>query len=66
MCVSIYTIKCNMQHLNNYFNKFKVDDSIHVKMLIIQEMWKNSINHPTIIVKYLVACVLVYYNKCKM
>jgi len=55
-----------MQHLNNYFNKLKVDDSIHVKMLIVQEMWKNSINHSTIIVKYLVAYVLVYYNKCKM
>jgi uncharacterized protein YvpB len=34
MFVSMYTSKCNMQHLNNGFNKFKVDDSIHVKMLI--------------------------------
>jgi hypothetical protein len=38
MDVLIYINKCNMQHLNNGFNKFKVDDSIHVKMLIIQEM----------------------------
>jgi hypothetical protein len=34
MCVSIYTSKCNMQCLNNGFNKFKVDDSTHVKILI--------------------------------
>jgi hypothetical protein len=32
MCVSIYTNKCNMQHLNNDFNKFKVDDSTHAMM----------------------------------
>jgi hypothetical protein len=35
MCVLIYTNKCNMQHLNSGFNKFKVDDLIHVKMLIV-------------------------------
>jgi hypothetical protein len=52
MCVSIYISKCNMQHLNNDFNKFKVDDSTHVKMLIIQEMWENSLNHSNIITKY--------------
>ncbi len=32
MCVSIYINKCNMQHLNNGFNKFKVDDSTHATM----------------------------------
>jgi hypothetical protein len=49
------------------FNKLKVDDLNHVqKMLIIQEIWKKSINHSNVIVKYWVACVLVYYNKCKM
>jgi hypothetical protein len=42
---NIYTNKCNMQHLNNGFNKFKVDDLTHVKMLIVQEMWKNSPNY---------------------
>jgi hypothetical protein len=26
---------CNMQHLNNGFNKFKMDETTHVKMLII-------------------------------
>ncbi len=31
ICVSIYTNKCNMQCLNNGFNKFKVDDLIHIK-----------------------------------
>jgi hypothetical protein len=34
----IYTNKCNKQHLNNGFNKFKMDDSITVKILIVQEM----------------------------
>ncbi len=38
MCVSIYTNKYNMQHLNNGFNDFKVNDSTHVKMLIILEI----------------------------
>jgi hypothetical protein len=38
MCVSIYIIKCNIQHLNNSFDKFKVNDSTHVQMLIIQKI----------------------------
>jgi hypothetical protein len=38
MCVSIYINKCNMQRLNNGFNEFKVDDSTHVKMLIVQKI----------------------------
>jgi hypothetical protein len=66
MCVSIYTNKCNMQHLNNSFSKFKMDDSTHVKMLIVQKMWKISLNHSNIIAKHWVACVSIYYNKCKM
>jgi len=41
VCVSIYTSKCNMQCLNNGFNKLKVDDLTHVKMLTNQEMWKK-------------------------
>jgi hypothetical protein len=60
MCVSIYINKCNMQCWNSGFNKLKVDDSIHVNMLIVQEMWKFSLNHSCVIVKYLVTCVLVY------
>jgi hypothetical protein len=56
MCVSIYTKKCNMQHLNSGFNKFKVDDSTCVKMLIVQEMWKKSLNNSNIISKYWVTC----------
>jgi hypothetical protein len=46
MCVSMYTSKCNMQNLNNGFNKFKVDDSIHVKMLIVFKNVKKT--HQTI------------------
>jgi hypothetical protein len=66
MCISMYTSKFNMQCLNSDFNKLKVTNSTHVKMLIVQEMWKHSLNHSNIIVKYWVACVLIYYNKCKM
>jgi hypothetical protein len=65
VCFNI-TNKCSTQHMNNGFNKFKIDDSIHVKMLIIQQMWKKSLNHSSIIVKHLIACVSIYFNKCKM
>jgi len=41
-----------MQCLNSDFNKLKVDDSTHVKMLIVQEMWKDSLNYSSIITKY--------------
>jgi hypothetical protein len=66
MCVSIYIGKCNMQHLNNAFNKVKADDSTHIKMLTIQKMWKNSLSHSSINEKYWVACVLIHYNKWKL
>jgi hypothetical protein len=66
MCVLIHISKCNMQHLNSGFNKLKVDDFAHVKMLIVQEMWKISLNHWSVISIYWIACVLVYYNKWKM
>jgi len=55
-----------MQHLNNDLNKFKMDDSTHVKMLIVQKMWENSLNHSRIIAKHWVARVSIYFNKCKM
>jgi hypothetical protein len=55
-----------MQHLNNNLNKFKLHVSIHVKMLIVQEMWKKSLNHSSIIVKHWVACVSIYFNNYKM
>jgi len=66
MCVSTYTNKCNMQCLNNDFNKFKMDDSTHVNIFIIQKMWKKSFKHSSIITKSWVACVLGYYNNCNM
>jgi hypothetical protein len=53
-------------HLNNGFNKFKMHDSTHVKMLIVQKMWKKSLNHSNIITKHWIACVSKYLNKCKM
>ncbi len=36
----IYISKWNMQYLSNGLNKFKVNDSIHVKMSIVQEITK--------------------------
>ncbi len=53
-------------NLNNGFNKFKVDDSTLVKMLIVQKMWKNSLNHSNIIANHWITCVSIYFNKCKM
>jgi len=55
-----------MQHLNNGFNKLKMNDSTYVKMLIVQEMWKCSLNHSSLTIKYWIACVLLYCNKWKM
>jgi len=55
-----------MQHLNNGFNKFGVDDLTHVNMFITQKMWKKSFNHSSIIAKYWIACVLGYYNNYNM
>jgi hypothetical protein len=66
MCISMYGNKCNMQRLNIGFSKLKMDDWTHVNMLIVQEIWKNLLIRSIIIPKYLIACVLVYYNKCKM
>ncbi len=43
VCFNIYTNKCNMQHLNNSFNKFKMNDLTFVKMLIIQRNMKKLI-----------------------
>ncbi len=37
-----------MQCLNNDFNKFKIDDLTHVKMLIVREMLKLSLNHSNV------------------
>ncbi len=66
MCVFIYINKCNMQCLNSGFNKLIMDDLTHIKMLAIQEMWKKSLKISSLIVKYWVGCVLIYYKKCKM
>jgi hypothetical protein len=41
-----------MQHLNNSFNKFKVNDSTHVQMLIIQKILNFLLNHSNIITKH--------------
>ncbi len=55
-----------MQHLNSGFNKFHVDDLIHVKMLIVQKNVKK-INKPfKYKYKILSSMCLVYYNKSKI
>jgi hypothetical protein len=41
-----------MQFVNNGFNTFKVNDSTHMQMLIIQKMWKNSLTCSSINVKH--------------
>jgi hypothetical protein len=66
MCVSIYIIMCNMKHLNNGFNKLKMNNSTQVNMFMVQNMWKNSINHSNIVIKHWNTCVSIYSNKCKM
>jgi hypothetical protein len=39
----------------------------HVYMLIVQDMWKNSLNHSNIIAKQCqIAHASIYFNKCKM
>jgi hypothetical protein len=55
-----------MKHLNNGFNKFKMNDLIQVNMLIVQKMWKNSINLLNIIIEHWTTCVSIYFNKCNM
>jgi hypothetical protein len=65
MCVPIYTSKYNMQHLNNGFNKFKMDDSTHYNMLIVQKMWKKLVKPIKKNCKILnFMCFIIYYNKC--
>jgi hypothetical protein len=49
-----------MQHLNSGFNNVNVDDSTHINMLIVQKMWKSSLNYSIIITKYWVTCVLLH------
>jgi hypothetical protein len=66
MCVSIYYNKCNMQHLNNGFDKFKVNDSTHVKMLVLQKNVKKLIKPFKLTTKHWIAYVSIYYNKCKV
>ncbi len=60
----VMNAKCNLWVVD--LTTFKENDSTHVQMLIVQNMRKTSLNYSNIIAKYWVACVLIYYNKCKM
>jgi hypothetical protein len=65
--VLIYYNKCKMQIVNNDFNILKVNNSIHVHMLMIEKMWKKSRIHSNINLGFkIVPCVLINYYKCKM
>jgi hypothetical protein len=57
-----------MQRLNSDFNKLKLQNGWFnsCKDVDNSRNVKKWLNHSNIITKYLVACVLVYYNKCKM
>jgi hypothetical protein len=56
-----------MQFVNNGFNILKVNGSIHVHMLIIENMWKKSLIHFNINVGIkIITCVLINYGKYKM
>jgi hypothetical protein len=57
--------ECKMQIMSNGCNTFKVKFNSW-QMLIVQKIWKNSLNHLSIMAKDWVACVWIYYNKCKM
>jgi hypothetical protein len=53
-----------MQVVSNDLNILKVNVSIHVHMLIIEEMWKKSLIHSNLNVGFqIITCVLI---KCKM
>jgi len=51
-CVSIYFNKCKMQPMNNNFKILKVNGSIHIHMLKIEKMWKKSLIHYNINVRF--------------
>ncbi len=56
-----------MQFVSNGFNIVKLNGSIHVHMLIFEEMWKKLLIHFNINVGFkIVTCVLINYGKCKM
>jgi hypothetical protein len=54
-----------MQFVSNGFNIVKLNGSIHVHMLIIEEMWKNLLIHFNINAGFKsVTSVLINYGKC--
>jgi hypothetical protein len=44
--------ECKMQFMNSDLITFKVNDSTHVQMLIIQEIQKKSLTHSSINLKH--------------
>ncbi len=56
-----------MQIMSNGFNTFKMNDSIHVQMLINQEIFKNSLICSNINMRHqVVMCFSIYISKCNM
>ncbi len=52
--------------MNNGLNKCKVDDSSHVKMLILKKMWKKNTKSMKYNYKNWVALISIHSNKGKM
>ncbi len=56
-----------MKIVSNGFNTFKMNDSTHVQMLIIQEIFKNSLICSNINVRHqVVMCFSIYISKWNM
>jgi hypothetical protein len=61
----VVSAKCNSWIVD--LTTFKVNDSTHVQMLIIQKMWKKSLTHSSINMKhYVVMCIFIYTSKWNM
>jgi hypothetical protein len=46
----VVNAKCNLQIVD--LTTLKVNDSTHVQMLLVKEMWKNSLTHSSINMKH--------------
>jgi hypothetical protein len=57
---------CKIQFVSYEFDIFKTNDSIFVKLLIIQKNVKSLLTHSNVIVKDWIAYVSIYFNKCNM
>ncbi len=52
-----------MQCLNNGFNKLKMDDLIHIKMLIVQKYLNSHFKFTPYLTTYLITCFVNSFCK---